>query len=53
LRTEDLTQQHEGMFGNLRYSYDFRGLYSTIVDRWLGLDGAAVVGGQFEQWAFV
>jgi uncharacterized protein (DUF1501 family) len=53
LRAEDLTQQREGMFGNLRYSYDFRGLYSTIVDRWLGLDGAAVVGGQFEQWAFV
>lgn len=41
------------MFGNLRYSYDFRGLYSTIVDRWLGLDGPAIVGGQFEQLAFV
>jgi uncharacterized protein (DUF1501 family) len=53
LRAEDLTQQREGMFGNLRYSYDFRGLYSTIVDRWLGLDGSAIVGGQFEQWAFV
>jgi uncharacterized protein (DUF1501 family) len=53
LSAEDLTQQREGMFGNLRYSYDFRGLYSTIVDRWLGLDGSAVVGGQFEQWAFV
>jgi len=53
LRAEDLTQQREGMFGNLRYSYDFRGLYSTIVDRWLGLDGPAIVGGQFEQLAFV
>ena len=53
LRAEDLTQQREGMFGNLRYSYDFRGLYSTIVDRWLGLDGPAVVGGQFEQLTFV
>jgi uncharacterized protein (DUF1501 family) len=53
LRAEDLTQQHEGMFGNLRYSYDFRGLYSTIVDRWLGLDGPATVGGQFEPLAFV
>ena len=45
LRDADLTQQREGMFGNLRYSYDFRGLYSTIVDRWLGLDGTAIVGG--------
>jgi len=53
LRAEDLTQQREGMFGNLRYSYDFRGLYSSIVDRWLGLDGSAIVGGQFEQLAFV
>jgi len=53
LRAEDLTQQREGMFGNLRYSYDFRGLYSSIVDQWLGLDGPAIVGGQFEQLAFV
>ena len=53
LRAEDLTQQREGMFGNLRYSYDFRGLYSSLVDRWLGLDGPAIVGGQFEQLAFV
>jgi len=53
LRAEDLTQQREGMFGNLRYSYDFRGLYSSIVDQWLGLDGPAIVGGKFEQLAFV
>lgn len=53
LRAEDLTQQREGMFGNLRYSYDFRGLYSTIVERWLGLDGPAIVGGQFEHLPFV
>lgn len=53
LRDADLTQQHEGMFGNLRYSYDFRGLYSTIIDRWFGLDAPAIVGGQFEQLAFI
>jgi len=53
LRAEDLTQQREGMFGNLRYSYDFRGLYSSLVDRWLRLDGPAIVGGQFEQLACV
>jgi uncharacterized protein (DUF1501 family) len=53
LRAEALTQQREGMFGNLRYSYDFRGLYSTIVERWFGLDGPAIVGGQFEHVAFV
>lgn len=53
LRASDLTQQAEGMFGNLRYNYDFRGLYATILDRWLGLDAKAIVGGTFEQLAFV
>lgn len=53
LRPADLTQQKEGMFGNLRYSYDFRGLYSTVLDRWLGLDAPAIVGGRFEQLALV
>jgi uncharacterized protein (DUF1501 family) len=53
LRDADLTQQSEGMFGNLRYNYDFRGLYSTILDRWLGLDAKAIVGGAFEQLAFI
>ena len=53
LKASDLTQQSEGMFGNLRYNYDFRGLYSTILDRWLGLDAKAIVGGTFEQLTFV
>jgi uncharacterized protein (DUF1501 family) len=53
LRDADLTQQSEGMFGNLRYNYDFRGLYSTILERWLGLDAKAIVGGSFEQLSFV
>jgi uncharacterized protein (DUF1501 family) len=53
LRDADLTQQKEGMFGNLRHSYDFRGLYSTILDRWLGLDGKAIVGGTFEALPFI
>jgi uncharacterized protein (DUF1501 family) len=53
LRDADLTQQSEGMFGNLRYNYDFRGLYSTILERWLGLDAKAIVGGSFEQLSFI
>ena len=35
--------------GDLKPSYDFRGFYSTIVDRWLGLDPVPIVGGKFEQ----
>ena len=50
---DDLTQQREGMFGNLRYNYDFRGLYATILQRRLGLDAKAIVGGSFEQLPFI
>ena len=39
--------------GDLHYNYDFRGLYSTILERWLGLDAKPVVGGSFEQLDFV
>lgn len=53
LRDADLTQQKEGMFGNLRFSYDFRGLYATILERWLGLDAKLIVGGAFEQLPFI
>jgi uncharacterized protein (DUF1501 family) len=47
LKPEDLTQ------GDLAPGYDFRGFYSTLVDKWLGLDPVPIVGGQFEQMAFV
>ena len=53
LRDDDLTQPSEGMFGNLRYNYDFRGLYSTVLERWLGLDAKAIVGGSFEQLSLI
>ena len=39
--------------GDLHYNYDFRGLYSTILERWLGLDAKPVVGGSFEQLGFL
>ena len=35
--------------GDLQFNYDFRGLYSTILERWLGLDAKPLVGGRFEQ----
>ena len=47
LRPEDLTQ------GDLAPNYDFRGFYSTFIDRWLGLDPVPIVGGKFEQMDFV
>jgi uncharacterized protein (DUF1501 family) len=47
LKPEDLSQ------GDLAPNYDFRGFYSTIVDRWLGLDPVPIVGGNFEQLDFI
>ena len=47
LKPEDLTQ------GDLAPNYDFRGFYSTIIDRWLGLDPVPIVGGKYEQMDFV
>ena len=47
LRPEDLTQ------GDLAPNNDFRGFYSTIIERWMGLDPVPIVGGKFEQMDFV
>ena len=34
---------------DLRHTIDFRSLYATLLDQWLGVDSAPVVGGAFEQ----
>ena len=47
LREEDLLE------GDLHFNFDFRGVYGSVVERWLGLDSVPVVGGNFEQLAFV
>jgi uncharacterized protein (DUF1501 family) len=33
--------------GNLAFSTDFRSVYATVLERWLGRPSAAIVGGQF------
>ena len=35
--------------GDLHFSYDFRGLYSTLLEKWMGLDAKPIVNGFFEQ----
>ena len=47
LKPEDLSQ------GDLAPNYDFRGLYASLVDSWMGLDPVPIVGGKFEQMSFV
>ena len=39
--------------GDLKFNIDFRGVYGTMVENWLGLDSVPVVGGHFEQLNFV
>lgn len=47
LKEEDLLE------GDLHFNVDFRGVYGTMVERWLGLDPTTVVGGNFEQLDFL
>ena len=39
--------------GDLNPNMDFRGIYSTILDKWLKLDPEPIVNGTFEQPAFL
>ena len=39
--------------GDLHFNNDFRGLYSTLLEQWMGLDPQPVVGGNFEQLDFI
>ena len=39
--------------GDLAFNTDFRGVYGTLVEKWLRLDAQPVVGGNFEQPEFV
>lgn len=34
---------------DLRHTFDFRGVYTTLLEQWLGVDATALVGGTFEQ----
>jgi uncharacterized protein (DUF1501 family) len=48
LKREDL---EDG--GDLLHNVDFRSVYSTILDKWLGLNPKPIVGGSFEQIDFL
>ena len=47
LKDEDLLE------GDLHFNQDFRGVYGNILEKWLGLDPAPIVGGNFEQPGFI
>ena len=39
--------------GDLQFNTDFRSVYSTMLEKWMGLDAKPIVNGEFEQLAFV
>ncbi len=39
--------------GNLQHNVDFRSPYTTLLDRWMGLDAKSIVGGNFEALNFI
>src|SRR6202521_5978985 len=39
--------------GNLKYTTDFRSVYATVLDRWLGASSADVLGGPFGSQNFL
>ena len=46
-------QENDHLDGDLHFNNDFRSTYSTILDKWLGLDPDPIVNGQFEQFDFI
>jgi uncharacterized protein (DUF1501 family) len=39
--------------GDLHYNNDFRGLYATLLEDWMGLDSQSIVGGSFQKVDFI
>jgi uncharacterized protein (DUF1501 family) len=39
--------------GNLNFTVDFRSVYATVLDRWLGAPAGAVLGGSYGDQAFL
>lgn len=39
--------------GNLKFTVDFRSVYATVLDHWLGVDSLQILGEQFENVGFL
>lgn len=46
-------QEKDHLEGDLQFNNDFRSIYSTIAEKWLGVDPDIVSNGQFEQHNFI
>ena len=43
----------EQIEGDMRFNNDFRGLYSTLLERWMGVDSQAVLNTNYEQFDMI
>ena len=41
------------MEGDLQFNNDFRGMYATVLEKWMGMDSTSIVKGSFEQFDFI
>ena len=46
-------KESDQLEGDLHFNNDFRGIYATIAERWLGVDPDTVSNGRFEQQDFL
>ena len=46
-------KEEDLQFGDLVPNIDFRGVYSTLLEDWLGLDAKPIVGGSFEKLDYI
>ncbi len=46
-------EQDKLVEGDLCFNNDFRGLYSTLLEKWMHLDAKPIVNGSFEQFDFI
>ena len=37
----------------MAYNNDFRGLYATVLDDWMGIDPNPILGGNYEQFDMI
>ncbi|MBI3975721.1 MAG: twin-arginine translocation pathway signal, partial [Armatimonadetes bacterium] len=39
--------------GDLRHAIDFRSVYATVLDKWLGADPSKILGSNYDRVAFI
>src|SRR5262249_41467110 len=45
------SEQEEG--GNLKHNMDFRSVYATILEDWMGMNAASIIGGHYDKVQFL